>query len=840
MGHRLLLLLVAAIAPVVAEGETVTPGAHYQAGWLSRVFLGAQWRDVWTTPVSAPVLDLKTFDGGIRLVRRGGGMQTKNVRIESAGGSVWVFRSIDKDPKRILDPDTANSAIGDIIQDLTSTVHPLAPLVVAPLLEAAGVIHATPLLVIMPDASQLGEFGDFAGVLGFIEERIEHSIPEADKHTDTHQLFARLEARTDERIDAAAYLKARLMDILVGDWDRHVGQWRWARFRESGQALWRPAPRDRDQAFSKFDGIIPSVSEYYTKQLTSFHPAFPPIDKITFSGRFTDRRFLVGLSRPEWETITKALVARLTDAVIAEAVRKLPPAVYARSGDELEQTLLRRRDGLADASRDFYRLLAARVDVRASEGADKIEIDRRADGTVDLAITAESATTPFFHRSFLPDETEEIRLYTLGGTDRIVIGGGSPATISLRILDPGGTAKIIDLSASAAATATGAPPPPARATKGLDAASRRFEPFRDWGSDLLFYPQLSYDPNRGLVAGARAQLTRFGFGLDPFSSDSSFAAAWSTATNRPRLEYSGDFRTAAGVRALLYLEYTGMDFLTYFGSGNETVRDQARVNSGFYNTRRDELIAHPLIEVDLVGPLHGRAGALLKHVSDVSTAGVLAGGVYGASETTLASGELGVVLDTRAGKLTSLRGFSFSAALRHAPAILGNDAAFTKLRSEASAVVGGRLLTDVILDVRVAGEKNWGRYPFFESAFIGGAAQRTPLDLSNTSIGNLLRGYDLNRFAGDASLIGNGEVRVALGKGSYILPLRYGVVALGDVGRVFVSGESSSKWHYGAGGGLWLALFASGKAFEIASSVNATLVRSDERTSFYFTSGFGL
>jgi hypothetical protein len=112
--------------------------------------------------------------------------------------------------------------------------------------------------------------------------------------------------------------------------------------------------------------------------------------------------------------------------------------------------------------------------------------------------------------------------------------------------------------------------------------------------------------------------------------------------------------------------------------------------------------------------------------------------------------------------------------------------------------------------------------------------------LSGATLGNTLRGYDLNRFAGDASLVGNGEVRIALGKGSYILPLRYGLVALGDLGRVFVSGETSSKWHYGVGGGLWLALFASGKAFEIASSVNATVVRSDERTSFYFTSGFGL
>ena len=42
------------------------------------------------------------------------------------------------------------------------------------------------------------------------------------------------------------------------------------------------------------------------------------------------------------------------------------------------------------------------------------------------------------------------------------------------------------------------------------------------------------------------------------------------------------------------------------------------------------------------------------------------------------------------------------------------------------------------------------------------------------------------------------------------MPLRYGLLALADVGRVFVSGESSNKWHPGVGGGAWLALHAAG------------------------------
>src|ERR1700688_2820225 len=43
--------------------RTLAPGPRYEAGWLTRVLLGAQWRDLWTTPVEVPVLDLRSFDG---------------------------------------------------------------------------------------------------------------------------------------------------------------------------------------------------------------------------------------------------------------------------------------------------------------------------------------------------------------------------------------------------------------------------------------------------------------------------------------------------------------------------------------------------------------------------------------------------------------------------------------------------------------------------------------------------------------------------------------------------------------------------------------------------------
>jgi hypothetical protein len=789
------------ITTLALTSAVVVPDARYAANPVYRFFFGTQWRDAWTVSIEAPVLDLDHFDGGLVPERRGGGLQTINVHFKSANGRTWVFRSMDKDSTRVLDPETRESVIGDIFQDLTSTAHPCAALVVAALLEAAGVPHATPQLVVLPHDSRLTQFGELGGMVGFMEERIEHRLPGAEKVSETTELFERLDRRSDEEVDARAYLRVRLVDILIGDWDRHVDQWRWVRFSEDGRRVWRPVPRDRDQAFARFDPILPAVGEYYTKQLASFHAGYPSLEKLTFSGRFTDRRFLVGLSRRDWEEVTAELTARMTDAVITDAVHRLPPAMLRQGGDELERDLRARRDHLAEASRDFYELLAKDVDVRQPEDAGPTEVKRVADG-VEVSIRRGDET--IFRRTFRPSETSEIRLYAPSGEGRPIV-------------DPAADAIAVRL-ASVRAT-----PPESTA--------------RDWGHDLLFFPQLSYDSTRGVVPGVRALLTQYGFELDPFSTQMNFSAAWGTTPERPRLEYQLDLRTHSPLRGLVYVAWSGIDGGRFFGIGNETV--QANPDSSFYNLRQEKLVAHAIGEVPLFGPLRGRAGLLLESVHTREENVIAALQPYGAGWFTLPGAELGVAMDTRQGVLTAQRGLKLLAHVRYSPPWIDNQSSFTKLRAEVSTALGAHLLTDVLLDLRAAGEKNWGRYPFFDAAYIGGAAFRSGLDVEAPFGGGLLRGFDLNRFGGDSSLVGNAELRIALGKATVFVPTRYGIAGIADVGRVFVSGESSSRWHSGVGGGLWLALFASVPGAQIASSFNAMVVRSDEGVSFYFSGGFG-
>ena len=89
-------------------------------------------------------------------------------------------------------------------------------------------------------------------------------------------------------------------------------------------------------------------------------------------------------------------------------------------------------------------------------------------------------------------------------------------------------------------------------------------------------------------------------------------------------------------------------------------------------------------------------------------------------------------------------------------------------------------------------------------------------------------------------MVGNAELQVALSRFNAALPFRFGVLGLADVGRVFVANQSSSRWHTGVGGGFWLGPFISGRDFEFASALKATVVHSEEGTSFYLMTGFTL
>jgi hypothetical protein len=816
---------------------TQAAGPRYQAGGLHRFLFGREYRSLWTTPVSLPLLDLRRFAGGLKPVSKGGGQQTKSLLLQAADGRQFFFRSVDKDPSAALPPELRSTVAGDVVRDQTSSALPTGPLVVAPLLDAAGILHPESHLYVLPNDPLLGEFQtDFAGLMGFLEERIGGSsaVPahwgRAAEIIDSDSLIARITRSTDDRAEARAFLNARLFDLLIGDWDRHAGQWSWARFGQAVPRRWVPIPLDRDQAFAKYDGVLLFVARQSAPQLTNFGPGYAYMPGATWNGRDLDRRLLVELEWPVWESTAIKLQAALTDGVIDNAVRALPPEHYALEGAVLATALRSRRDHLLEAARDYYHLLAGQVDVHGTDGSDQASLTREPGGAVELTISPEaSGQEPYFRRRFDPRSTSEIRLFLDEGDDRVVVRGGSSGPL-LRVLGGAGQDQLIDSTRGGRKRFYDDPEAPAR-TQGMESkvdrrpytaprADPKAVPPRDWGKRWTATSSLSFGPDIGVLIGGGRTLTVYGFRKDPYAGRHRFRAAFATGPKSYRVEYRGEFRREnSGSYADILARASGIDVISFSGFGNE---NPAPGNNEFYRVTQDAFGLQPSLILALGRSAQVRFGPILKYVSTDERPGrflTSLGNLYGTGNFGEVGGGLDFRFDTRDKPAMARKGVLLELGGSAYPAIWDVDSTFGEIHGEAVTYLSARAPLDPTLALRVGGKKLWGRYPFFESAFIGGA--------STVRLGRV------NRYAGDASAYGSTELRLSLAQVKLILPARLGVFGLADAGRVFLAGESSDTWHAAAGGGVWLSYL------ERAYTLSLAVARGEERTGVYAQAGFG-
>ncbi|HEX5724013.1 MAG TPA: hypothetical protein VFX98_01030, partial [Longimicrobiaceae bacterium] len=430
--------------PAAQRDTTVAAGARYRAGALRNLVVGEGYRALWTQPVRVQVLNPDTFAGGLTVLQESGGLSTEGLRLQGRDGRVYQFRSVDKNVEPSLPEDLRGTLPHAVVQDMVSAKHPAAALVVPPLLEAVGVLHAVPRLFVMPDHPFLGEHrAEFRGRLGQLEVRPTAGdegprFAGAADVEGSEDLLEKLEESPNDRADARAFLTARLMDVLVGDWDRHLDQWRWAGFDRGGVRVWLPIPRDRDNALVRQTGLVAAVGRQVVPMITTFGPRYGNLFGLVVHGSVLDRRILAGVERPAWDSTAAFIRARLTDRVIDDAVRRLPPEYHAVDGERIAGWLRARRDLLPQAAREYYALLATEVDVRATDAAETAEVERHADGSVEVRLRAGGGGAPYFRRRFVPGETREVRVFLHGGDDRAEATGEGPARIRVRVLGGGG------------------------------------------------------------------------------------------------------------------------------------------------------------------------------------------------------------------------------------------------------------------------------------------------------------------------------------------------------------------------------------------------------------------
>src|SRR6185295_14225660 len=220
-------------------------------------------------------------------------------------------------------------------------------------------------------------------------------------------------------------------------------QWRWAKFEDGDRNIYRPIPRDRDQAYTRFDGFYPWVATnlFGGVQLESFDEHLHNEKRFNMPGRPLDRQFTNELTKDEWVAIAQELQKELTDAVIEKGMHQLPPELFAIRGESIISKLKSRRDDLVKYAKNYYDFLSHHVDLAGSQKKELFEINRidKEETQVSIyEITKEGKikNKPYYSRVFRDNETKEIRIYGLEGTDVFKQTGNSDGGVKVRIVDP--------------------------------------------------------------------------------------------------------------------------------------------------------------------------------------------------------------------------------------------------------------------------------------------------------------------------------------------------------------------------------------------------------------------
>ncbi|WP_449399075.1 hypothetical protein [Chryseobacterium wanjuense] len=323
----------------IYESDELKHSKLYTSLW------GHHYRKDYITPVKVKTALLDTLYGGLEVLRKGGGHQTNSLRLKDRNGKEYAMRNVKKSSLRFiqyfifktqyLDPNLDDTYFVRLLQDYWTTANPYAPLTIADLSEAISIYHANPELYFIPKQKALGMYNDgYGDKIYYIEEQISDGLGSVasfgyhDKIIGSPDLIEKLDRKDKISINESLYIRTRLFDNVLGDFDRHSDQWRWAEDSlKDGTIMYSPIPRDRDQAYSDFDEPILSLLRTLAPPLRfmqRYDGHYKNIRWFNDAGDDLDRMVLRNDTEEDWLREAKYIREHLTADIVEKAFSKIP------------------------------------------------------------------------------------------------------------------------------------------------------------------------------------------------------------------------------------------------------------------------------------------------------------------------------------------------------------------------------------------------------------------------------------------------------------------------------------------------------------------------------------
>ena len=822
-----------------SNGTTVaTAGSHYASSRFKQQWFGKHYRASWTSPVKVPYLDMDTTFGGLTVTGKGGGRQTTSLKLSGKDGREYVFRSVDKDPSKALPVELRGTIISEVLKDQTSTQHPYSALAVAYWLDKLNILHATPALYVLPNDDAPGILKEeYTNLFGMLEIRPTDKIDKekifghARDIEKSFKMFDRLYRDHDNHVDKSEFVRARLFDLWIGDWSKHEDNWKWAGYKDKDGLIYRPIPRDRDHAFSRWDGIIPWIGdrEWAMPNGENFDYKIKGLRSLMWQARHLDRFVASDVSLDQWVKEAKEIQKSINDKDIEDGVRKMPAEIYDPDGREIEAKLKVRIRDLPSYASQYYSLLAEEVDVVGSNKAEYFHALRNSDGSVSVTVyDLDKNVQPdhsriYYQRTFYPHETKEIRLFGLMGDDVFMIEGEANNSILIRVISDDGHDKIIDRSTvhkgsrktliyeneGDAAIDAGSE------TKKMSPTEEQFYHYDRTAFKYNTYlpiALLSYNPFTGFGIQAGVTFTRQRFAKPDFSAKHRLKASVSTSGNY-ELSYANQFRYLVGKWDGIseVIVSRPMNYNYFFGIGNNTENDSER-SKNYYRAQYNMAS----IAAGLVRSFWGQSHAAVTATYELNEAVQRENSylndnpdVFGIERLNLVFIKGTVDLDFRDRTALPEHGFRFyfDGYMGHVSGT--NDKLASIMNMHLENYISTYARNPLTVGLQLGGGITNGQLPFYKLFSLGQT--------------NNLHGFKRNRFTGQSKAFLNTELRWQLTETrNTFIPLKVGIRAFYDIGRVWADtdDDDANYWHYGYGGGFYITPFREQLSFNVTAGMS--------------------
>ena len=806
-----------------------------------KIISGKNYRKEWAMPVHLKVFRINNTMGGFKVEKIGGGHQTKSLKLVDKNGTKWELRTVDKDPAGALPEAFKGTIAQKIVQDMISAQSPYGPLVVPALANAVNVVHNNPVYYFVPDDPALGKYRQvFANKVCLLEP--ENPVSVETKTKSDFKVIDKLIEDSKDHVDQEAMLNARLFDMVIGDWDRHFGQWDFGT-KDTGEGkLYFPVPKDRDQVFFNSDGLLAkAITISAMPYLQGFKKNYPNINWFNWEERDFDRIFMNNLDEPTWKRIIGNFQKNLSDSVIDTALKRLPPKIYPLSSNTIAAKLKSRRDLLSTKGIKYYRFLSKEVNVVSSNKDEFFRVLNAPNKGIEVKVfkrkDENDSSTMMYDRIFDPKVTKYVNMYGLNGNDIFYVDSNVNSKIKLRIIGGEGIDtfnikghiknSIFDYAPEGNFIQN------ANHTKNEMSSSpdvNRYE-VMNYQYNIYRIPMLNlgYNSMEGLLVGLGYSLKTYEFRKKPYATYQKLSSLFSLSKKAYQLNYAGEFNQLYHNNDLVVNGQFYNPVLNYFfGFGNNSSLDRNNLKS-YYYVRYKYVNAEVMLRKRYFNNLlQFYAGPVYYHywnrhsdnrnlvLDHPSVVGLDSNNVY--SNKSYVGGKFAITINNLNSELFPTRGVVWNTDLTSMAGIGRNSHPITKLNSEMEVYASLRDPAKLVAVLKLgAGHIFNNNYEYFQAFDLGA--------------NNYLRGFRRNRFSGQSRMYLTTELRVKLFESnSYIFPGAVGLVGFNEVGRVWVENEVSHKWHDDFGGGFYYSPYN-------FALISAVIAHSPEDDLFNFSIG---